>query len=78
MPGFSFIDNPNFPRHKEAAFQIRDYITSGINSNQDVFEMNQRNYARYRRYGANFDPRDFQAPHDGQRLDSDATQGLKR
>ena len=62
MPGFSFIDNPSFPRHKEAAFQIRDYITSGINSNQDVFEMNQRNYARYRRYGANFDPETFRLP----------------
>ena len=62
MPGFSFIDNPSFPRHKEAAFQIRDYITSGINSNQEVFEMNQRNYGRYRRYGADFDPETFRLP----------------
>ena len=62
MPGFSFIDNPSFPRHKDAAFQIRDYITSGINSNREVFEMNQRNYARYRRYGVDFDPEIFRLP----------------
>jgi hypothetical protein len=62
MPGFSFIDNPSFPRHKDAAFQIRDYITSAINSNREVFEMNQRNYARYRRYGVDFDPDIFRLP----------------
>ncbi|MDE2877075.1 MAG: M14 family zinc carboxypeptidase, partial [Gemmatimonadota bacterium] len=55
MPGFSYIDDPSFPRHKDAAFKIRDYITAGINSNRDVFEMNQRTYDRYRRYGADFD-----------------------
>ncbi len=56
MPGFGYVDNPDFPRHKDAAFEIRDYITRGINSNRDVFELNQRNYARYERYGAEFDP----------------------
>ena len=62
MPGFSFIDDPEYPRHKDAAFEIRDYITAGINSNRDVFEMNQRNYARYERYGAQFDPDVFRLP----------------
>ena len=62
MPGFSFIDNPEYPRHKDAAFAIRDYITDGINSNRDVFDMNQRNYARYERYGAQFDPDVFRLP----------------
>ena len=62
MPGFGYIDDPEFPRHKDAAFKIRDYITAGINSNADVFEMNQRNYARYRRYGAVFDPEVFRLP----------------
>ena len=41
---------------------LRDYITAGINSNADVFEMNQRNYDRYRRYGAAFDPEVFRLP----------------
>ncbi len=62
MPGFGYIDDPAFPRHKEAAFRIRDYITAGINSNRDVFEMNQRSYDRYRRYGAAFDPEVFRLP----------------
>ena len=62
MPGFSYIDDPSFPRHKDAAFKIRDYITAGINSNRDVFEMNQRTYDRYRRYGADFDTEVFRLP----------------
>lgn len=62
MPGFGYVDNPSFPRHKDAAFEIRDYITRGINSNPDVFDLNQRSYARYERYGADFDPDVFQLP----------------
>lgn len=62
MPGFGYVDNPDFPRHKDAAFEIRDYITRGINSNRDVHDMNQRNYARYERYGARFDPDVFNLP----------------
>lgn len=62
MPGFGYVDSPDFPRHKDAAFQIRDYITRGINSNPDVFEMNQRAYARYRRYGAEWDDDVFNLP----------------
>lgn len=62
MPGFGYVDDPRYPRHKDAAFRIRDYITRGINSNRDVFDMNQRNYARYRRYGAAFDQDVFRLP----------------
>ncbi len=62
MPGFGYIDDPAFPRHKDAAFKIRDYITAGINSNRDVFEMNQRAYDRYRRYGADFDSEVYRLP----------------
>ena len=62
IPGFGYIDDPSFPRHKDAAFKIRDYITAGINSNRDVFEMNQRTYDRYRRYGADFDSEVFRLP----------------
>ena len=62
MPGFGYVDSPDHPRHKDAAFLIRDYITRGINSNRDVFDLNQRAYARYRRYGADFDPDVFNLP----------------
>ena len=62
MPGFGYVDDPEFPRHKDAAFKIREYITRAINANRDVFEMNQRNYDRYRRYGVAFDPEVFRLP----------------
>ncbi len=62
MPGFGYVDSPEYPRHKDAAFLIRDYITRGINSNRDVFDLNQRAYARYQRYGADWDPDVFNLP----------------
>jgi len=62
MPGFGYVDDPEFPRHRDAAFEIRDYITRGINSNPDVVELNRTNYARYRRYGADFDADVFRLP----------------
>ena len=55
MPGFGYVDSPEYPRHKDAAFTIREYITRGINSNRDVHDLNQRAYARYERYGARYD-----------------------
>lgn len=62
MPGFGYVDSPDYPRHKDAAFTIRDYITRGINSNRDVFDLNQRAYARYERYGARYDPDVYNLP----------------
>jgi hypothetical protein len=62
MPGFDYVDSPDHPRHRDAAFELRDYITRAINSNRDVFELNQRAYARYERYGAAFDPDVFRLP----------------
>ncbi len=62
LPGFEYVDDPRFPRHKEAAFRIRDYITRAITGNADVHAMNQRNYERYRRYGGQFDDEVFKLP----------------
>jgi hypothetical protein len=62
MPGFDYVDSPDHPRHRDAAFELRDYITRAINSNPDVFELNRRAYARYQRYGAAFDPEVFRLP----------------
>jgi hypothetical protein len=58
MPGFSYIEDPRFPRHKEVAFAIRDYIADAINGEPEVKAMNERMYARRRRWGA-FDPEAF-------------------
>jgi len=62
MPGFGYVDSPEYPRHKDAAFTIREYITRGINSNRDVHDLNQRAYARYERYGARYDPDVYNLP----------------
>jgi hypothetical protein len=62
MPGFDYVDDPDFPRHRAAAFELRDYVTRGINSNPDVVSLNERAYARYERYGAAFDPEVFRLP----------------
>ena len=66
MPGFDVVDDPELPRHREAALAIRGYITDGINSVPSVAAMNERTYRRYRRYGMDFEPEVFRMDlHDG-------------
>ena len=59
IPGFSYLDDPRYPRHKEAAFAIRDLITEHINAAPDVRALNERAYARYARYGFDHDNENF-------------------
>jgi len=49
MPSFQFLD----------AFRIRDEITRAINGLPEIAALNQRAYARYRRYGHDEDPETF-------------------
>jgi hypothetical protein len=62
MPGFDYVDNPDFPRHKDAAMALRGYITRGMRANAELVALNQRAYARYERYGAAWDPEVFRLP----------------
>lgn len=48
-----------FAKHKEVALALREYVVAGITSEPKVHAMNQRNYARYTRYGYTFDPENF-------------------
>ncbi len=59
MPGFRYLDDPRYPRHKAAAFRIRELITAHINAIDDVRALNRRAYARYRRYGFAHDSENF-------------------
>ncbi len=59
MPGFAWLDDPDYPRHAEHAFRIRDHITRAINALPEIVSLNERAYHRYRRYGAAFDPQAF-------------------
>jgi len=59
MPSFQFLDDPEYPRHRDHAFRIRDEITSSINALPDIAALNRRAYARYQRYGHDEDPETF-------------------
>ncbi len=59
MPGFAFIDDPKYPRHKDAAMEIRRRITAAINGVPAVKALNERAYDRYRRYGFAWNQEDF-------------------
>jgi hypothetical protein len=62
MPGFEYVDDPELPRHRDAAMALRGYITRGMNANADLVALNRRAYARYERYGAAWDPDVFRLP----------------
>ncbi len=55
MPGFSYLDDPRYPDHKDAAFEIRDRITEKINDADNIRSLNERAYDRYRRYAFAWD-----------------------
>jgi hypothetical protein len=55
MPGFSYLDDPRYPRHREAVFQLRDKIRAYVKEATDMIAMNRRAYDRYLRYGIAFD-----------------------
>ncbi len=59
IPGFNYLDDPKYPRNKEAAFKIREMITNNINAVPEIRALNQRSYDRYRRYGFQFDDENF-------------------
>ncbi len=59
LPFYNYTDDPKYPRHKEAAFKIRDMITRNINEVPQIREFNKRAYDRYRRYGFDWDPENF-------------------
>lgn len=59
MPRFNYIDSPDFPDHKDAAFEIRDRITAKVNGVAEMRDLNRRAYDRYRRYAFEFDQETF-------------------
>lgn len=59
IPGFGYVDDPKYPRHKEAAFEIRRRIAENINAAPAVKALNERAYARYGRYGFAQDDENF-------------------
>ena len=59
ITSFNYLDDPKYPRHKTAAFEIRELITEHINAVPEIREFNRRAYDRYRRYGHEHDSENF-------------------
>jgi hypothetical protein len=51
IPGFSWVDDRENPDYKTAQFAILDSLAAAITGHEEVEAMNQRMYARYRKYG---------------------------
>ncbi len=76
-PGFSYVDDPRHPRHKDAAFRIREMFTQNINAVPEVRAMNERAYDRYRRFGYAFDDQAFKLDFTNDVLVYTALKGVK-
>ncbi|GBC83190.1 hypothetical protein HRbin10_02331 [bacterium HR10] len=77
IPGFSYVQDPRYPKHKDVAFALRDRIAEAINSDARLRELNRRMYARYRKYGVQWDPKTYKEDlHKGVRIYT-AIKGIK-
>ncbi len=52
IPGFNWVDDDEYEEITTAQFAILDSVAASITGEPAVEEMNQRLYARYRKYGA--------------------------
>ena len=52
IPGFNWVDDDEYEDITTAQFAILDSVAASITGEPSVEEMNQRLYARYRKYGA--------------------------
>ena len=59
MARYEYIDDPSYPRHKQAALDLQKRITDSINADPEIRALNERTFARFRRYGIQFDPDSF-------------------
>ena len=59
MPGFSWLDDPRYPRHKTEQMKLLSMITANVKAAPEVWAMNQRAYDRYARYSFAFDEKNF-------------------
>jgi hypothetical protein len=59
MPGFAYLDDPRYPRHKAEQFKLLSMITANVKAAPEVWALNQRAYDRYARYTFAFDQKNF-------------------
>jgi zinc carboxypeptidase len=59
MPGFGWLDDPRYPRHKNEQMKLLNTITEFAKAAPGTVALNQRAYDRYRRYSFDFDQKNF-------------------
>ena len=59
MPGFGWLDDPRYPRHKDAQMKLLQMITEYAKAAPATVALNARAYARYKRYSFDFDDKNF-------------------
>jgi hypothetical protein len=59
MPGFAWLDDARYPRHKDAQMKLLDMITEYAKAEKGTVALNERAYARYKRYSFDFDQKNF-------------------
>ena len=59
MPGFTWLDDARYPRHKDAQMKLLDMITEYAKQVPETVALNERAYDRYKRYSFDFDQKNF-------------------
>ena len=59
MPGFAWLDDPKYPRHKDEQMKLLDMITDYAKAEPGTVALNDRAYDRYKRYSFDFDQKNF-------------------
>ncbi|HEY6214050.1 MAG TPA: M14 family metallopeptidase [Vicinamibacterales bacterium] len=59
MPGFGWLDDPRYPRHKDEQMKLLQMITDYAKQVPGTVALNERAYDRYKRYSFDFDPKNF-------------------
>ena len=59
MPGFGWLDDARYPRHKDEQMKLLGMITDFVKAAPATVALNERAYARYKRYSFDFGQKNF-------------------
>ena len=59
MPGFGWLDDARYPRHKDEQMKLLEMITDYAKQVPGTVALNARAYDRYKRYSFDFDQKNF-------------------
>jgi len=59
MPGFGWLDDARYPRHKDEQMKLLNMITEYVKAAPATVALNERAYQRYKRYSFDFDQKNF-------------------